>query len=385
MLLSGGGTTVAADAPRPVRPNIVFIFSDDHALRTISAYGAGVNRTPNIDRLADEGAIFRRSYCATSICCPSRVAIMTGRHGHKNGVVGNADKWNSDQWVFTRELRRAGYQTALIGKRHLRGSPGDAFDHWQTFTGSGGQGEYYNPDFGRKDGGETRIEGYCDDIVADLALRWLETRDTGRPFLLMCQFKAPHIHRVPPPRHMSDLDNVTLPVPATLFDDYRGRSPYASRTNMEIRDMPEDLLNILPLAGEPIDLTERRFDWLARMTPEQQATYHREYDPDNAEYRRRKATGEMVGLTREHYWYQRFMKDYLGCVAAVDDNVGRLLKWLDENGLSENTVVIYSSDQGFFTGEHGWGLGGEALDVRGVAVDAAARPLAWTGEAGDED
>lgn len=348
-----GIATASEKSPEP-RPNIVFLFSDDHALRTIGCYGSGLNQTPNIDRIADEGALFTNSFCATSICCPSRAAILTGKHGHINGVVGNADRWNGDQFVFTRALKQAGYQTALVGKWHLKGSPGDAFDHWQVLSGAGGQGHYFNPDFEAKDGSETRIEGYSADVITDLALEWLAQRQTDQPFLLMCQFKAPHIHRVPPPRHMDKYDGVTLPVPKTLFDDYRNRVDYVSQTQMEIRIMPEMLLNIIPLKGEPIPLEQRRFDWLARMTPEQRAAYHRAYDPDNRAYRQLKESGTLTGLTKEHYWYQRFIKDYLGCVAAIDDNVGRVLDYLDKQGLAENTVVIYSSDQGFFTGEHRW-------------------------------
>ncbi len=340
--------------PAAKRPNILFIFSDDHALRTIGTYGSGLNRTPHIDRLADEGAVFLRSYCATSICCPSRAAILTGKHGHKNGVLGNADRWRNEQFVFPRALGQAGYQTALIGKWHLNSPPGDAFDHWKILSGAGGQGHYYNPEFIGKDGDRRQIEGYSTDIITDLALNWLIERRPDRPFLLMCQFKAPHIHRVPPPRHMDDYDDATLPVPATLFDDYRNRTPYAAHTFMEIQGMPEHLLNIVPLADEPIDLQDRRYDFLARMTAAQVAAYHRAYDPDNRAYRRMRDAGELTGLTREHYWYQRFIKDYLGCVAAIDDNVGRLLEFLDVHGLADETLVIYSSDQGFFTGEHGW-------------------------------
>lgn len=353
---TAGRTAVAQmqDNATSQRPNIVFLFSDDHALRTIGAYGSGLNQTPNIDRIADAGAVFTRSFCTTSICCPSRAAILTGKHGHLNGIVGNWEKWNPDQFIFSRALQKVGYQTALVGKWHLKGLPGDAFDHWRILSGNGGQGSYFNPDFVAKDGSESQIEGYSADVITNLALDWLKGRSKDQPFLLMCQFKAPHIHRIPPPRHMDKYDGVTLPLPPTLFDDYRTRNSYAADTRMAIRIMPEMLLNILPLEGEPIDLSQHRLKWYQRMTAEQRTAYHQAYDPDNRAYRELKASGELTGKTKEHYWYQRFMKDYLGCVAAIDDNVGRVLDYLEQNGLADNTVVIYSSDQGFFTGEHQW-------------------------------
>ncbi len=349
--LAGEGEAAGAGAERP---NIVFIFSDDHAQRTIGAYGDGVVRTPSLDRIAEEGAVFLNSFNTTSICGPSRAAILTGKHGHKNGVIGNADRWNNDQWVFTRAMMRAGYETALIGKWHLNAPPGDAFDHWQVLSGYGGQGAYFNPDFVTKDGDELRVEGYSTDVITDAALAWLDGREDDRPFMLMVQYKAPHIHRVPPPRHMDAFDDVTIPVPETLFDDYANRSFYAAETNMELRNLPEHLMNIVPSAEEGIPAGDRRYEPLHRMTPEQLAAYHAAYDPDNAEYRARMEAGELTGLTLEHYKYQRFMRDYLGCVLAIDDNVGRVLDYLDANGLARDTVVIYASDQGFHTGEHGW-------------------------------
>lgn len=351
------------------RPNIVFLFSDDHALRAIGAYGSGLNETPNIDRIAQEGAIFTRSFCGNSICCPSRASILTGKHSHLNGVTKNGSRWDGDQFVFTRNLQRAGYQTAVIGKWHMRGWPTDEFDYWKLLEGAGGQGHYYNPEFRSMDGTSDQIEGYSDDLITDMSLDWMaQQQQSGQPFMLMCQYKAPHIHRIPPPRHMDRYDEQTLPEPDTLFDDYQGRSHYAKKCWMRLFGMAEPILNITPVEGE-VDLTQREYQFLARMTPAQRAAFHRSYDPENESFRRRQASGQLEGRSLDRYKYQRFLKDYLRCVAALDDNVGRILAWLDQQGLAENTLVVYGSDQGFFTGEHGWN------DKRWMYEESLSMPL----------
>ncbi|MDP6119262.1 MAG: sulfatase [Planctomycetota bacterium] len=344
----------AEDAKRnPQRPNILFLFSDDHALRTISAYGGGINNTPNIDRIASEGATFTRSFCTNSICCPSRASILTGKHSHLNGVTGNGSKWDGEQMVFPRLLRKAGYQTALIGKWHLKGNPGDEFDFWKILSGAGGQGHYYNPDFLTAKGTE-QITGYSSDIIANEAMKWLATqRVPKKPFMLMCQFKAPHVHRMPAPRYLRLYDGTQIPEPPTLFDNYRGRQPYASKAWMQIKGIPNHVLNIHPAAGE-VDTSRRVGKFMARMTQSQRDAWHAVFDTRNAEYHRLKAEGKLEGKDKIRYQYQRYIKDYLRCVAAVDENIGRLLHWLDQMNLTDNTIVIYSSDQGYYTGEHGW-------------------------------
>ncbi|QQE13864.1 sulfatase [Planctomycetota bacterium] len=345
----------AEQASQPEKPNIVFIFSDDHALRAIGAYGSGLNETPNIDRLANEGMVFEQSFCTNSISCPSRATILTGKHSHKNGVLGNGAKWNSQQYVFSRDMKKAGYSTALIGKWHLKGTPDDAFDHWNLLSGAGGQGHYYNPEFTDKYGKVTQIEGYSTDIITDKSIAWMENhKNDGKPFMIMTQFKAPHIHRVPPPRHINDYDDVNVAEPSNMFDDYQNRSSYAQKSWMEFKGMREPILNIVPEEGK-YDLKDRRYQFLARMSPEQRKAYHEGYDKKNNEYRKRKAAGAYDDpIVMEKFKYQRYIKDYLGCVAAIDDNVGRILDWLEAEGLADNTIVIYSSDQGFYTGEHGW-------------------------------
>jgi arylsulfatase A-like enzyme len=352
------------------RPNILFIFSDDHALRTIGAYG-GINKTPNIDRIAEQGAIFTRSYCGNSICCPSRASILTGKHSHKNGVTGNGSHWNGNQFVFSRQLSAGGYKTALIGKWHIHGSPGDAFDYWRILSGAGGQGHYYNPEFQNMDGSKQQLEGYSTDLITDQAIAWMrQQKQADSPFMLMCNFKAPHIHRIPPARHMDKYDGQTLPMPDSFFDDFKGRSPYAEKCWMKLAGMQEPILNIVPPAGQ-YDLNDRKYEFLKRMTPVQRAAFHAAYDPDNAAYRANTPSGEALS----RYKYQRFIKDYLACVAAIDDNVGRMLGWLKGAGIDDNTVVIYGSDQGFFTGEHGWN------DKRWMYEETLSMPLLmrWPG------
>ena len=336
------------------RPNIVFIFSDDHALRALGAYGSGLNETPHIDRLAHEGALFLRSYCGNSICCPSRATILTGKHSHKNNVLRNGSQWDGDQFVFSRALSAAGYATGLFGKWHLRGWPTDEFDEWQVLQGAGGQGHYYNPEFLCSDGGHLQVEGYSTDIITDASIDWMDKQSQQKqPFLLMCQFKSPHIHRIPPPRHMKMLEGQQVAEPETLFDTYKGRSSYAGKCWMRLFGMSEHVLNITPPLGE-YDSGKQPYQFLGRMTQSQRAAFHQAYDSENKIYRRRVADGVLNGRSLDRYKYQRFMKDYLRCVAAIDDNVGRILEYLDSHGLAQNTLVVYSSDQGFFTGEHGW-------------------------------
>jgi len=333
------------DAKTP--PNIVFIFTDDHALQAIGAYGSKINQTPNIDRLADEGMIFRNAFCTNSICAPSRAVIQTGKHSHLNGVIDNREVFDSAQVTFPKLLKKGGYQTAMIGKWHLKSEP-VGFDFWKVLPG---QGRYYNPDFRTPDGMQ-RIEGYVTDVVTDVSLEWLENgRDKTKPFMLMSQHKAPHRPWLPGPDHLTMYDDVTIPEPATLFDDYLGRASGAPIQEMEIdRHMrfPWDL----KIPPHPADSFEMK-PWRARMqrfTPEQLAAWNAVYEPKNEEFIR----ADLKGKDLVRWKYQRYIKDYLRCIASVDDNIGRILSYLEESGLAENTVVIYSSDQGFYLGEHGW-------------------------------
>ncbi len=349
------------------RPNIVFIFSDDHAPHAISAYGSRINRTPNIDRIAASGVTFDRCYCGNSICGPSRAAILTGKHAHANGFMRNGNDFDGTQPTFPKHLRRAGYQTAMIGKWHLTSDP-TGFDHWEVLPG---QGSYYNPDF-RTPGGRHRREGYCTDLVTEMALDWLrDGRDASRPFLLMCQHKAPHRSWMPGPEELGLYRDAPIPEPATLFDDYAGRGPAAPLHEMGIRDhltMFYDL-KLVPTAGERESLEGADTVWksrLERMTPEQRAAWDRAFAAENAAFRRTNPTGD--ALVR--WKYQRYIKNYLRCVAGVDKSVGRILDHIDADpALRANTIVIYCSDQGFYLGDHGW------FDKRWMYEESMRMPL----------
>jgi arylsulfatase A-like enzyme len=346
--LTGCMQTSQLAGKKTQQPNIVFIFSDDHAVQSISAYGSKINQTPNIDRIAKDGAIFDRCFCCNSICAPSRATVLTGKHSHANGLRTNQDIFDSAQPTAPKILQQAGYQTAMIGKWHLKVDP-TGFDYWHVLKG---QGKYYNPDFLSPDGMQ-RYNGYATDVITDLSLKWLkEERDKSKPFLLMCQHKAPHRIWAPGPDHLTMYDDTTIPEPPTLFDDYSGRHPILKENEMEIgRHMMYEY--DLKLTGskrkDALGRNMKNFE-LKRMTPEQRKQWDDAYEPKNDAFRKNPPQGkELV-----RWKYQRYIKDYLRCVASVDDNVGRMLDYLDSSGLAENTIVIYSSDQGFYLGEHGW-------------------------------
>ena len=348
-------------------PNILIIFSDDHALRTISAYAneSGVNQTPNIDRLANEGAIFTRSFCGNSICQPSRASFLTGKHAHKHGVMTNGSNWNSEQPIFTRMLSEAGYQTAMIGKWHMHPYPSNEFDYHKTLAGHGGQGRYYNPYFVTYEGDTVMERGYSTDIITTESIEWMQGRDPSKPFLMMCQFKSPHTNVMPPLRNLNLFKDADIPVPDSYHSNHSGRSKYLSKTWMQMSGMKsEDVIKTGPEAGT-YDLPAGEMQkeraqriglpgFYAYMTEEELAQWHAHYDPINEEYARRLAEGKVSQKEQDEFPYQRYMKDYLRCVAAIDQNVGRLLEYLEKSGLDENTIVIYSSDQGFFLGENGF-------------------------------
>ncbi len=323
---------IVSGCTRPESPNIIFIFTDDHSPRAISAYGSVINQTPNIDRLAAEGMLFKHCLVTNAICAPSRATVLTGKYSHLNGQITNAERFDGSQQTFPKLLQESGYETAVIGKWHLKSNP-TGFDNWQVLIG---QGPYYNPPIGTAQD-TTRIEGYTTDIITDLALDWLgQGRDPDKPFLLMYQHKAPHRRWEPEPDFFTLYDDITIPEPETFRDDYEGRSSAAASANMTVvRNLTALDLKIIPPRG---------------LTEEQLEKWNAAYGPKNEALRASGLSGEDLDAWK----YQRYIKDYLRAVASVDDNIGRLLDYLDETGLADNTVVVYSSDQGWYLGEHGW-------------------------------
>lgn len=352
------------------RPNIVFVFSDDHATQAISAYGgrlAEVAPTPNLDRIAQEGMRFTRCLVTNSICGPSRATILTGKYSHKNGFYKNeATTFDGSQQTFPKLLQSAGYQTAIIGKWHLGGQP-TGFDHWEILPG---QGSYYNPDFITPKG-KHRETGYCSEIITEKALHWLEAqRDEEKPFILMVQHKAPHRAWDPAPKYLTAFDDVEIPEPDTLFDSYENRGTAA-------RDQDQSIEKTMTLARD-LKVKEKDLtgDFMARgygrLTPEQKELWDAAYQPKNDAFLQANPQGK--DLIR--WKYQRYLKDYLRCIKSVDDSVGELQDYLKQKGLAENTVFIYSSDQGFYLGEHGW------FDKRFMFDESYRTPLlvSWPGK-----
>jgi len=337
------------------KPNIIFIMSDDHAFQAISAYDTTLITTPNIDKLAEEGMIFERAYVTNSICSPSRAVILTGKHSHLNGLKNNIDVFDSTQQTFPKLLQQAGYETAVVGKWHLKSEP-TGFNFWKVLPG---QGNYYKPDFKTQEGIVTE-EGYVTDIITDNSIDWLKSRqDPEQPFMLMVHHKAPHREWWPPMESLGMFMDTLFPEPKSLFDDYMGRGRAAKDAEMRISDHMgySNDNKIHPDSVAKMGLQEfiKWYHWAyrnsyGRMTKEEQNKWDSIYNPVILDLM--KNTPQDDELVR--WKYQRYMQDYLACIKSVDENVGRLLNYLDESGLAENTLVIYTSDQGFYLGEHGW-------------------------------
>lgn len=350
------------------RPNIVFIFSDDHAFQAVSAYDSKINQTPNIDRIANAGMRFDRCLVTNSICGPSRAVILTGKYSHLNGFMRNGNRFDSSQQTFPKLLQKAGYQTAVYGKWHL-GSEPTGFDDWCVLPG---QGSYYNPDFLLPGGEKERVEGYCTDVVTDKALDWLKNgRDSEKPFMLMVQHKAPHREWNPGREHLTTFDGEKIREPETLFDDYSQRASVLGDQTMTIKNHMRLGFDLKVWTDEDKQGSNDYNRFFERMTEKQKAEWNAAYEPKNQEF----LAANLQGEDLIKWKYQRYIKDYLRCIQSVDDNVGRVLDYLEANGLDENTVVIYSSDQGFYLGEHGW------YDKRWIFEESLRTPLVvqWPG------
>jgi arylsulfatase A-like enzyme len=361
------------------RPNIVFIMSDDHAYQAISAYDTKLTQTPNIDRIANEGMLFSNACVTNSICAPSRAVILTGKHSHLNGKIDNYFPFDTTNITFPQILQQNGYQTAMFGKLHFGNNP-KGFDEFQILPD---QGDYYNPDIITKKEGKKKLSGYVTDLITDITLNWLKNeRDEEKPFFLAYLHKAPHREWLPAERHFKEYLKKTFPEPATLFDNYEGRGRASKEQEM-------NLLTHMNWAGDS-KITPENMDKLGikeshaydkrlynatvgRMNPEQRKAWDDAYGKMNEEFIKKFPT--MTDKEKMQWRYQRYMQDYLGSIASVDEGVGQVLDFLKKNNLDENTIVVYTSDQGFYLGEHGW------FDKRFIFDESFKTPLLvkWPG------
>ncbi|MCW8863669.1 MAG: sulfatase [Colwellia sp.] len=371
-VLSATNQVVAADntgsSETEQRPNILFIMSDDHAFQALSAYGHPVSKlapTPNLDRIAKNGMRFNKGFVTNSLCGPSRAAMLTGKFGHKNGYSYNGQTFDGSQQTWPKMLKEAGYTTAVIGKWHIGKKPtGLNFDFWKILND---QGEYYNPDFITKEGVEKKVPGYATDLVTDYSLQWLDKqRDKSKPFALLMHHKAPHRNWMPALRHLTQYENIEFPVPANYFDDYKGRVAAAEQKLNIYRDMYEGHDLKMTKSTESNELRYDRWpDHFARLTKEQRATWDAAYKKRNDDMNNANFDEKEMALWK----YQRYMQDYLATISAVDESIGEVLNYLEATGLSDNTLVVYTSDQGFYLGEHGW------FDKRFMYEESMRAPL----------
>ncbi len=364
MWIVAGLLTCLVSSAQKQRPNIIYMMSDDHGYQAISAYGHGLNNTPHIDKLAKEGVLFHRAFVTNSICGPSRAVMLTGKHSHINGFKDNHSTFDGNQQTVAKLFKQAGYQTAIVGKWHLVSDP-QGFDYWNILPG---QGDYYNPVF-IENGVRKQVPGYVTNLTTDFAINWLDQRDPSKPFFLIYQQKAPHRNWMPEPKYYHLFDSTKFPVPSNYFDDYRTRTRAAGEQEMEIAtDMhyAYDLKLALDVPKEQRKgLAESWHNIFNRMTPAEKEAYTKAYKPGIDAFTNANLSGEQLAIWK----YQRYMQDYMRCVQSVDDNVGRLMDYLKSKGLDKNTIIVYTSDQGFFLGEHGW------FDKRWMYEESFRTPL----------
>ena len=374
----GLGTTALAvpglisfSCMKKTRPNIVFIMSDDHAEQAISCYGSKLINTPQIDRIANEGIRFENSFVTNSICAPSRAVMLTGKYSHVNGLRDNRDEFDGSQVTFPKLLQAGGYQTAIVGKWHLKTEP----TGFNTSKILKGQGQYYNPSF-FENGEEKEYIGYTTDLITDKAIETMDQLEKEKPFCLLVHHKAPHRNWMPNTKHLNEFNDKDFPVPETFYDDYAGRSA-AKAADMRVDDMylsfdfklhKEFYEKETGTGGNVTYAANAVKNWenaYNRLTAEQKAAWDAHYDKINQEFKKLNLSGEEL----LNWKYQHYIKDYLRCILSLDENVGRLLDYLDKNGLTEDTIVVYTSDQGFYLGEHGW------YDKRFMYEESLGMPL----------
>lgn len=347
------------------KPNIVFIMTDDHATQSISAYGHPISQlapTPNIDRIAQNGALFENNFCTNSICGPSRAVILTGKFSHINGFRMNGDIFDGSQPTLPKYLQKVGYNTALFGKWHLHGKP-EGFDQWTILKG---QGTYYNPDFINSED-TMRIEGYATDIITEMGIDWLKKNAGGeKPFMLMVQHKAPHRNWMPALRHLNLYDSVKFPLPDTYFPDFENQVAAQQQIQTIYQDMYEgyDLKMSIKKGSDSLAHNPWK-NYFQRMTPDQRAVWDSAYRPKNDAFHETHLSGKELAQWKG----QRYLQDYLATVASVDEGVGKLLDYLEEHDLIENTIIVYTTDQGFFLGEKGF------FDKRFMYEESLSMPL----------
>jgi arylsulfatase A-like enzyme len=334
------------------RPNILFIMTDDHTTQAISAYGSALTQTPNIDRIAREGIRFDNCYTVNALSGPSRACILTGKFSHVNGFKDNSCTFDGSQQTFPKILKAHGYQTAIVGKWHLISDP-QGFDFWSILTGQHEQGDYYQPEF-LENGDSITEQGYVTDVVTDKAIAWLKNRKPGQPFALMLHHKAPHRNWMPAQRHLGMFNNTVFPEPDNLFDDFSSRSDAPRLQDMSIAHTLNDYWDMKLASPEELaagDFPDKRFQAAYnRMTDAEKNRWNEAFAPRIAEYRSKKPAGkELV-----RWKYQQYLRDYLATAQAVDEGIGRVMDYLSDVGELDNTLVVYTSDQGFFLGEHGF-------------------------------
>ena len=354
------------------RPNILYIMCDDHAMQAISAYGSPISKlapTPNIDRLAERGMKFNEAFVENSLSTPSRACLMTGLYSHQNGQRQLAEGIDSTKTFFSELLQGAGYSTAVVGKWHMSCSP-KGFDYYHVLDD---QGQYYNPTFASTGqyGNFKQEMGYATDLITDHAIEYLNNRDKNKPFCLLVHHKAPHRLWMPNTKYVSKYANVNFPLPETFWDDYATRGSAASTQKMSIDKYMEMVRDLKvpemydPSTPEGRDSYAGLMGEMNRMTPQQRAIIDAYYMPRNREFLSKNLTGkELI-----EWKYQNYIRDYMAVIASVDESVGRLLDYLDKNNLSDNTIIVYTSDQGFYMGEHGW------FDKRFMYEESYTTPL----------